>query len=74
MVDEQEEEPEVEYVEGYEMEDEDEDDAMEDFAQGANRMPDSEDGKLSPNLLLLFLVNNFFYWIPLKTCCILFHI
>lgn len=26
------------------MEDEDEDDAIEDFAQGANRMSDSEDG------------------------------
>lgn len=39
----QEEEPEVEYVEGYEMEDED--DAMEDFANGANTLSDSDDGQ-----------------------------
>ena len=39
----QEEEPEVEYVEGYEMEDED--DAMEDFANGANALSDSDDGQ-----------------------------
>lgn len=40
-----EEEPEVEYVEGYEMEDDG--DAMEDFGKGANGMSDSEDGKFS---------------------------
>lgn len=34
---EEEEEPEVEYVEGYEMEEED-NDAMEDFARSANKM------------------------------------
>jgi protein MAK16 len=45
VVNRQEEEPEVEYVEGYEMDEED-DDAMEDFAQGASRMADSEDGKI----------------------------
>ena len=40
----QEEEPEVEYVEGYEMEDEEEDDPMEDFGKGAQGLSDSEDG------------------------------
>jgi len=44
VVDHQEEEPEVEYVEGYEMEEED-DDAMEDFGKGATRMSDSDDGE-----------------------------
>lgn len=49
MVDHQEEEPEVEYVEGYEMEDEEDD--MEDFSQGALRMSDSEDGECFHDLL-----------------------
>lgn len=56
------------------MEDEDEDDVMEDFVQGVNRMLDFEDGKLFFNFLFLFLVNNFFYWILLKICCIFFYI
>jgi len=43
VVDDQEEEPEVEYVEGYEMEEEEDD--MEDFGKGAMRMSDSEDGE-----------------------------
>lgn len=48
MVDHQEEEPEVEYVEGYEMEEDD--DAMEDFGKGATSMSDSEDGQFFTGL------------------------
>ena len=49
----QEEDPEVEYVEDYEME-EDDDDAMEDFAKGANRMSDTEDGEFISNITTFF--------------------
>lgn len=57
MVEHQEEEPEVEYVEGYEMEEEDDDDAMEDFGKGATRMSDSEDGEFFFNSFFLRLVS-----------------
>lgn len=50
----QEEEPEVEYVEGYEMEEEEDD--MEDFGKGATGMSDSEYGiKFTSNFVLFFL-------------------
>jgi hypothetical protein len=41
----QEAEPEVEYVEGYEMEEEEEEEDMEDFALGVNGSTHSDDGK-----------------------------
>jgi len=48
VADYQEEEPEVEYVEGYEMEEEEDD--MEDFGKGTMRMSDSEDGECFSDL------------------------